>query len=121
MKATSQAILAVTLVLSASAVHSAPGRLGTLPLGTYACSEPGDAGGAAWIDLPDKHFTIDNGSTYHAKGGSGTYLLTGKMVTFTRGPMKGMRFQRSGNASLRWIDETGEPGRVRCIRKAASR
>ncbi len=97
------------------------GKLGTLPHGNYVCSEPGDAGGAAWVVLPGKEFTIGNGSTYHTGDGSGTYLLTGKNVAFTRGPMKGMRFRRAGTATLRWIDEKGKPGRVRCIREVGSR
>ncbi|MXO57143.1 hypothetical protein GRI36_09630 [Altererythrobacter gangjinensis] len=104
----------------ASVTSAESGRLGTLPLGYYSCSEPGDAGGQAWIDLPDKHFTIGNGSTYHTDAGSGTYLLTGKRVIFTRGPMKGVRFERSGKVTLRWIDEDGKPGRVRCVRQASS-
>ena len=97
------------------------GRLGTLPHGSYVCSLPGDAGGPAWRELEDKRFTIENASIYRTESGSGTYLLTGTRVTFTRGPMKGMKFERTGNASLRWIDDDGKPGRIHCIRSAATR
>lgn len=95
-----------------------PGRLGTLPIGAYICSEPGDAGGDAWIVLPDRGFTIETGSAYQSAKGSGTYLLTGDLVTFTRGPMKNQRFRRTGNSTLRWLDADGNPGRVRCVRSA---
>ncbi|MXO83431.1 elongation factor P [Altererythrobacter aestiaquae] len=96
------------------------GRLGTLPHGFYVCSLPGDAGGAAWIDLPDKNFTISNASTYRNAEGAGTYLLTGKRVTFTGGPLKGMRFDRTGKSKLQWIANDGKPGRIRCVRRGGS-
>ncbi|MXO90106.1 elongation factor P [Altererythrobacter aquaemixtae] len=96
------------------------GRLGTLPHGTYVCSTPGDAAGPAWHEIPDKDFIIANASTYETKDGSGTYLLTGENVVFTRGPMNGMRFQRTGTGTLRWIDSEGKPGRIRCVRRNGS-
>lgn len=97
------------------------GRLGTLPHGAYVCSLPGDAAGPAWVELPGNSFSIENASVYRTADGSGTYLLAGKRVRFTRGPMKGMKFERNGNASLRRIDENGAPGRMRCVRSGASR
>ena len=104
-----------------AAAQITTGKLGTLPQGNYICAEPGDAGGAAWNELPGKEFTIGNGSTYHTSDGSGTYLLTGKNVAFTRGPMKGMRFLRAKTATLRRVDSEGNPGRIRCIRSSTSR
>lgn len=106
-------VMAVAFSTGASA---AMGPLGTLPHGEYVCSLPGDAGGKAWEVLPGKGFTIENASTYRTGAGAGVYLLTGNRVIFTRGPMKGMEFDRIGNSTLRWIDETGKPGRVRCTR-----
>ncbi|MCB2084006.1 MAG: hypothetical protein KDD90_08150 [Sphingomonadaceae bacterium] len=94
--------------------------LGTLPHGPYTCSLPGDAGGEAWRELPGKSFTIKNASTYHTDAGSGIYLMTGDRVVFTRGPMKGMRFKRVGSATLLWLDEQGNPGRIRCARGGAA-
>lgn len=111
--------IALAALIGTSAAIAAPGgKLETLPLGYYTCSLPGDAAGAAWVVVPEKGFTIDNGSTYHTDEGNGTYLLTGDRVQFTRGPMKGMKFTRTSNATLRWIDEGGNPGRVRCVRSA---
>ena len=107
---------AVLLCLAAPLVASPGGKLQTLPQGRYTCALPGDALGNAFVVLPDKEFVIDNGSTYRTAAGSGTYLLTGDQVQFTRGPMKGMRFERTGNGSLRWIEANGAPGRVRCVR-----
>ncbi|MFZ1742792.1 MAG: elongation factor P [Pontixanthobacter sp.] len=110
------ALAIATMPLSA---NESSGRLGTLPLGSYTCALPGDAGGVAWRELPEKAFSIDNASIYKTANGSGTYLLTGKMVTFTRGPMKGMKFERSGTATLRWIEEDGSLGRIRCVRSSS--
>ena len=107
---------AVLLCLAAPLAATPGGKLETLPQGRYTCALPGDAAGEAFVVLPDKAFVIDNGSTYRTESGTGTYLLTGDVVQFTRGPMKGMRFQRTANASLRWIDENGQPGKVRCVR-----
>jgi hypothetical protein len=113
---------AIAVTLATAALADAPGGpLGTLPIGEYVCSLPGDAGGKAWEVVPEKGFTIGNASTYHTETGSGTYLLAGDQVRFTRGPMKGMRFERTGHATLRWLDENGERGRVRCIRNGATR
>ncbi|MFN4114596.1 MAG: elongation factor P [Sphingomonadaceae bacterium] len=109
--------LALPLVLAAlPAYASQGGKLETLPQGRYTCALPGDALGKAFVVLPDKAFVIDNGSTYRTETGSGTYLLTGTAVQFTRGPMKGMRFERVSGGTLRWLDEDGQPSRVRCVR-----
>ena len=50
----------------------------------------------------------------------GVALMTGDRVVFTRGPMKGMRFKRVGSATLLWLDEQGNPGRIRCARGGAA-
>ena len=113
--------VAASLLLSVTAYAAPGGKLGTLPLGEYRCALPGDAAGLAWVPLEDKHFTIGNASTYHTAEGSGTYLLTGERVTFTRGPMKRMKFDRTGSGTLRWINENGELSQVRCVRAGATR
>ena len=111
--------LAFALALLAPPVAAGEdGPLGTLPQGRYTCALPGDALGEAVLPLPEKTFHIDNGSTYRTAQGSGTYLLTGDTVRFTRGPMKGMQFERTGHGSLRQLDEQGRPGRERCVRSA---
>ena len=97
------------------------GPLGTLPQGRYSCSTPGDATGKAWHAIPGGGFSINTASTYRTDNGWGTYLRTGDDVVFTRGPMKGQRFVLTGRAALRWVDEDGKPGRVRCVRGGASR
>lgn len=114
-------VAAACISLSAPALAAPGGKLGTLPLGEYRCALPGDAAGQAWVPLDDKHFTVGNASTYHTSAGSGTYLLTGKRVIFTRGPMNGMRFERTRTGTLRWLDEDGEISRVRCVRSGPAR
>lgn len=114
-------VLAAFLYLPVPALAALGGKLGTLPLGAYSCALPGDAAGQAWMPLEDKHFTIGNASTYHTPDGSGTYLMTGKQVIFTRGPMNGMKFERTGSGTLRWIDENDEMSQVRCVRVGTTR
>ncbi len=113
------ASLAVAL-LAATAAPATDGRLGTLPHGNYVCSLPGDASGAAWRELPDMGFTIGNASTYRTGEGLGTYLLTGERVTFTRGSMKGMVFDRISDTTLMYREKDGDKARVRCVRKNAA-
>ncbi len=113
------AISAVSAQVSARPTLA--GRLDTLAVGEYRCALPGDATGAAWQPVEERNFIIGNASTYAAKGGSGTYLLAGGTLTFTRGPMKGIRFQKKGSSTLREIDDQGNLGRLRCVRYIGSR
>ncbi len=108
------------IVSAAPAANAANGRLGTLPHGIYVCSLPGDAGGTAWRELPDMGFTIGNASTYRTNEGVGTYLLTGERVTFTRGSMKGMMFDRISDTTLMYREKDGSKDRVRCVRTNAA-
>lgn len=117
----SAACLCLCLCLFGPALAAPGGKLGTLLIGEYHCALPGDADGQAWVPLADRDFTIGNSSTYHTPIGSGTYLLTGKRVIFVRGPMNGMKFDRTGPGTLRWIDELGEYGRMRCVRTGTAR
>ncbi|MBM0168876.1 elongation factor P [Altererythrobacter sp. C41] len=110
-------LAAAGLASLALAAQAAPGgKLGTLPHGTYACSTPGDAMGAPWNVIPGGEFTIDTASTYRTETGSGTYLLTDDRLVFTRGPLKGERFVRTGTTTLQRTDSEGVPRRVRCVR-----
>lgn len=111
-------ILAVTLlgVTLAAAPAAAQGDLGTLPTGRYLCELPGDAAGLASRPVDDQWFDIINASRYVAEGGDGTYLLTGRSVVFTRGPMRGARFEWNGMKALKRTDLTGELAKLRCVR-----
>jgi hypothetical protein len=108
------------ILLAAGAVAStgaqAAGPLGTLPLGRYLCELPGDAAGPASIPVEGAWFDIVNASSYAAEGGNGTYLLTGKDLVFTRGPMRGARFERTGVRALKRVDLTGPLAKMRCIK-----
>ncbi len=105
---------AVTAVLSTPA-HT-QGRLELLPPGEYVCALPGDAAGGAWIEQTGKGFSVTGGSTYRTANGGGTYLMKGKLVTFTRGPMKNMQLMRLGSGMLQQVDREGRLGRLRCHR-----
>jgi len=113
--------LGLFTALSSTALAAPGGRLDTIPLGLYRCALPGDAAGLAWVPQNDRNFTIGNASTYQTADGSGTYLHTGKTVVFTRGPMRGMQFSRTGNSTLRLLDDEGQPSPVRCVRNGSMR
>lgn len=97
-----------------SAEHG--GRLGTLQPGRYLCEVPGDAAGAASVPVAGAWFDVKKASRYSAEGGSGTYLLTGDRVVFTRGPMKGATFDRVSKRRLERTDLAGERTKMRCVR-----
>ena len=121
--ASAMALSAVALpagTLAAQAGSPPPGRIETLPTGTYECTLPGDAAGPAWHRVPEADFTILNASSYEAQGQRGVYLLRGGRVIFTRGPMKGTMMERAGRRMLRALDENGTPGRLRCVRTGAA-
>ena len=93
--------------------------LETLPKGHYQCSLPGDAASEPWHPVEGAAFTIINASSYKTDdGGRGTYLLTGKQLVFTKGPLVNMRFERTGDTLLRKLDDDGKPSRVLCARRA---
>ena len=94
----------------------AQGRLSLLEQGEYVCALPGDATGAAWIEQEGRDFAITSGSSYRTAKGSGTYLMEGKRVLFTRGPMRGARFMRLGSRLLQEVGRDGKLGRLRCHR-----
>lgn len=113
-------LIALSLSVIALAPASAEGRLGTLPLGRYLCELPGDAAGLASRPVAGEWFDIVTASSYAAEGGAGTYLLTGDTVIFTRGPMRGARFERHSQRTLRRLDLAGELAKLRCVRTGRS-
>lgn len=106
--------------LAAMAVLAAPvfaqGQLDLLPQGQYTCALPGNASGKAWNEVPQRNFVITGASSYRAGNGSGTYLMEGSRVTFTRGPMKGQKMQRVASGMVQEIKSDGKLGRLRCHR-----
>jgi len=105
------AALALPALALANPPGAAPsGRLATLPIGTYECTLP------AGHRIPDHDFAILNSSSYEARGQRGVYLMRGTEVTFTRGPLKGTRMERSGKRMLRERMDDGSLGRMRCVR-----
>ena len=92
------------------------GTLGILQHGTYQCALPGDAGGRAFVDVPEEGFRIGAASSYTNPQGNGIYLLRGGEVTFTRGPKKDQRFLRLGNNTLQKLNPDGSPSKLICTR-----
>ncbi|MXP32205.1 elongation factor P [Erythrobacter jejuensis] len=109
-------VAAVCLAAPAPALSQSGAPLTTLPVGRYQCSLPGDAGGAAWVPIEELRFSIKNASRYLSPQGDGTYLMRGKELVFTRGPLKDQRFQRMGTSILRKIGVDGSLSRLRCVR-----
>ena len=109
---------ALPLLCTAGAVSAAPGGpLGTLPLGHYRCELPGDAVGPAGIRQPAADFTVIHASSYRTASGFGVYLLTGDRLTFTSGPLDGVRFHRLSGGFLRRSEADGSDGPLRCVRR----
>ena len=116
MKTRILALGPLVALLALPALAQESGKLGTLAHGRYLCELPGDATGPASLPVADTWFDVVNASSYAAEGGSGTYLLTGKHVVFTRGPMKGARFERVSDRRLDRTDLGGELAQMRCVR-----
>jgi hypothetical protein len=114
------AAIFVAAALATPGAH-AEGRLGTLPLGRYLCELPGDASGPASRPLDKAWFDVVNASSYEAETGRGTYLLTGDDVVFTRGPMRGARFELVSPKTLQRTNLEGEFAKMRCIRTGSTR
>jgi hypothetical protein len=106
--------------VASAPVASAEGRLGTLPTGRYLCELPGEAAGPASRPVAGAWFDIINASSYVTEGGDGTYLLTGKSVTFTRGPLRGAKFERTGARALKRTDIGGPYAKLRCVRTGSA-
>ena len=101
--------------------ETAQGRLALLDQGEYICALPGDASGSAWLEQDARDFTIIGGSSYRSGNSAGTYLMEGKKVTFTRGPMRGMKFMRIGSGILQEVGSDGKLGRLRCHRSGPAK
>lgn len=116
---TSSRLLFIALGLgcaSISATAFADGDLGTLEHGRYTCATPGVATGPTVNAIPSLSFLIVGGSSYSTEKGDGTYLLAGDTLTFTRGPLKDLKFERDKIGLWREIDKSGAKGDVRCSR-----
>ena len=122
-----RSILALTAFAATLAAFAVPsdaqsgGALGTMPHGKYQCALPGDAGGAAFDPVPAEDFSFSGASSYNVAAGSGTYILRGNELTFTRGPKKGEKFRRIGENQLRIIAADGRLGRLVCTRLGSNR
>ena len=92
------------------------GMLGTLRHGTWQCALPGDAGGAAFVDVPAEGFSIGAASSYANAQGGGIYLLRGTELIFTRGPKKDQRFRVLGDNTLQKLNRDGSPSKLICTR-----
>ena len=103
-----------------SATAPSGGMLSTMPHGIYQCALPGDAAGRAYEVVPEEQFRIRTASSYRDGKGTGTYILRGNELTFTRGPKKGERFRRVGTNQLQKL-ENGELTKLLCTRLLGSR
>ncbi|WP_427969419.1 elongation factor P [Altererythrobacter sp.] len=116
----------VTIATTAGLATTAPlaakgGLLKTMPHGSYQCGLPGDASGPPWEPVPGASFRLANASSYRSEGGRGTYLLKGDEFIFTRGPLKGTQYRRTGPNELQIIQPDGSLGKQLCVRTGGSR
>jgi hypothetical protein len=114
-------ILRRSLALPALALLAAPalavpgGDIDTLEIGRYVCELPGDALGERGVHVPGEDFAVVYGSSYHAEGGNGTYLLTGDQIVMTSGPKQGLRYHRISTGFLRKQNADGSDSDLRCV------
>ncbi|TAD77488.1 MAG: elongation factor P [Sphingomonadales bacterium] len=94
----------------------AGGMLGILRHGSWQCALPGDAGGEAFIAVPEEAFLIGTASSYENAAGTGIYLLRGTEVVFTRGPKKDERFRVLGENTLQKLNPNGSLSKLICTR-----
>lgn len=92
------------------------GVLGTLQRGEWECALPGDAGGEAFVVVPEEGFRIGNASSYRNAEGRGIYLLRGTELLFTRGPKKDERFRVRGENTLQKLNPDGSDSKLICTR-----
>ena len=110
------------LLLAGAAIPVAAaddGSLNTLPRGSYVCGTPGDASGKAWNRSANLGFVIVNGSSYRTEEGRGTYLMTGRSVAFTSGPLKGKSFEQETPKRLRSVAADAGATSLRCYLQSA--
>ena len=92
------------------------GMLGILQHGQWQCALPGDAAGAAYVDIPAESFLIGTASSYISPQGRGIYLMRGAEVVFTRGPKKDQRFKVLGENTLQKLAADGSLSKLICTR-----
>ena len=119
------ASLAVVIAASAPAIGqeegtTAPpppaGPLRTMPHGNYQCALPGDAGSVPYVVVEPENFRISTASRYQSAEGSGTYIMRGRALVFTRGPRKGEQYRQIGDNQLRKLDADGSDTDLLCTR-----
>lgn len=98
------------------AAAPAGGMLGILDHGNWQCALPGDAGGKAFVEVPEEDFGIGTASSYNSAAGSGIYLLRGTELVFTRGPKKDQRFRVLGENTVQKLNPDGSLSKLICTR-----
>lgn len=97
------------------------GTLGIIQHGDWQCALPGDAGGEAFIRVPEEDFGVGTASSYNSPTGSGIYLLRGTELVFTRGPKKDQRFRLMGDNTLQKLNSDGSLSKLICTRITIAR
>lgn len=92
------------------------GMLATIQRGEWQCALPGDAGGEAYVVVPEEGFRIGNASSYRNAEGRGIYLLRGNSLVFTRGPKQDERYRVLGENTLRKLAADGSDTKLICTR-----
>lgn len=85
--------------------------------GRWQCEFPGTAA-ALPKAAPSEAFRISPDSSYRTGDGSdgGTYLLLGRMLTFTSGPFNGKTYEAQSANTVLQLDANGRRTGIRCVR-----
>lgn len=90
---------------------------GPPPLGVYECDAPTSVSGMI-MGAPSTGFMfgLTSRATYRDfDGGRGSYRYAGTTLTMTTGPLKGVRYRRTGTTLFKPLDAKGAQGSIRCI------
>lgn len=90
---------------------------GPIPVGVYECDAPQGIGGMVMPGPSTGHmFGVFRPGAYRDfNGARGAFRFSGSVLTMITGPLRGIRYRRTGETVFRPIDEKGEQGSIRCV------
>lgn len=90
-------------------------------LGVYACNVPINIGGLIQGTPSTGHFfgLIDTKNYRDFDGKKGTYSLKGDVLTMVSGPLKGIKYKRTGANFYKPMDGNGAIGSISCSHNPA--
>jgi hypothetical protein len=88
-----------------------------IQVGVYECDSPQMIGGMVMPSPSTGHMfgVFGPGSYRDFNGGRGAFSYSGGVLTMTSGPLRGIRYRRSGETLFYPLDQRGQTGSIRCV------